>query len=444
MDPHRLLKHLACKTNCNIDAGLVAFFLSAALACSIPAAHAATWDGGGADNLWTNPLNWGGTAPVALDPLVFAGTTQLTSNNTFTANTQFNGITFNAGAGAFVLQGNAINLGGNIVDNSTSPQQILTPFVLQQDTSISNTGNKTLTMASISGASALTKSGSGLVIFIGAGFSYTGGTTVSQGTLRSTPDSTANVFGTGDISIASGATLEFRAISTNTVVTGNVISGAGTVNIFGQTGTSVEVLSGANTYTGVTTVSTGTLLINGSLGNTGANVSVANLATLGGNGTISRSVSVAAGGILSPGGMSGGTSLAGTLDLAGGGATSGLTLADTSVLKFNLQQGNFTEGGGINDLITVGGALTLDGTLQITELGGSLTNGTYRLFTYTGALTDNTLIIDAAFSTTHAGSTIDKSVASQINLIVAPEPSTFVLLALSLTTVVVLRFRRRA
>jgi fibronectin-binding autotransporter adhesin len=140
--------------------------------------------------------------------------------------------------------------------------------------------------------------------------------------------------------------------------------------------------------------------------------------------------------------MSAGTSLVGTLDLAGGGATSGLTLANTSVLKFDLQQGNSIAGSGINDLITVGGQLTLDGTLQVIELGGSLTNGMYRLFNYTGALTDNTLTIDAAFLAGHAGSTIDTSFANQVNLQVVPEPATWALLAFSLTTILVLRRRR--
>ena len=35
------------------------------------AATVKTWTGNGADANWTNPLNWGGTAPVAGDDLVF-------------------------------------------------------------------------------------------------------------------------------------------------------------------------------------------------------------------------------------------------------------------------------------------------------------------------------------------------------------------------------------
>ena len=56
--------------------------------------------------------------------LVFAGTTQLNANNNSAANTEYAGITFNAGAGAFVLGGNAINLAGDVVNNSTNLQTI--------------------------------------------------------------------------------------------------------------------------------------------------------------------------------------------------------------------------------------------------------------------------------------------------------------------------------
>ena len=66
----------------------------------LPAAAATvTWTGNGADDNWSTGANWGGTAPVAGDALVFAGTTRLTPNNDLTASTSFSSITFNAGAG---------------------------------------------------------------------------------------------------------------------------------------------------------------------------------------------------------------------------------------------------------------------------------------------------------------------------------------------------------
>ena len=90
-----------------------------------PAANR-TWDGGGTDGNWTNPINWDGnlTAPVASDALIFDGTTRLTPNNDNTADTPFGPITFNSTAGAFVLGGNRILLSGDINDNSTAPQKI--------------------------------------------------------------------------------------------------------------------------------------------------------------------------------------------------------------------------------------------------------------------------------------------------------------------------------
>ena len=40
-------------------------FVAAAMAASFAFATDYTWNGGGEDNLWTNPLNWGKTAATA-------------------------------------------------------------------------------------------------------------------------------------------------------------------------------------------------------------------------------------------------------------------------------------------------------------------------------------------------------------------------------------------
>ena len=78
-----------------------------------------TWIGGGADANWGTAGNWSATL-AASSSLFFDGSTQLTNVNNTTASTKYNGITFNSGAGAFSMSGNAIQLGGNITDNSTS------------------------------------------------------------------------------------------------------------------------------------------------------------------------------------------------------------------------------------------------------------------------------------------------------------------------------------
>ncbi|MEP7158805.1 MAG: S8 family serine peptidase, partial [Chloroflexota bacterium] len=74
------------------------------------AASTATWTGGGSDNNWTTAANWGGTAPVAGDDLVFpGGAARLTNTNDFTAGTSFNSITL-SGTG-YTLSGNSVALG---------------------------------------------------------------------------------------------------------------------------------------------------------------------------------------------------------------------------------------------------------------------------------------------------------------------------------------------
>jgi fibronectin-binding autotransporter adhesin len=101
------------------------------LCCSFPlsallAASPSVWNGGGADDLWSNPANWGGNAPVPGDTydLQFAGSTRLTPTNDLPAGSNFRNLTFNAGAGAFKLRGNPFALNGNLVNNSSVLQTV--------------------------------------------------------------------------------------------------------------------------------------------------------------------------------------------------------------------------------------------------------------------------------------------------------------------------------
>ncbi len=125
-----------------------------------------TWTGGGTDANWSTVANWGGAAPVDGCDLVFAGSTGLNTTNDIAAGTQFGNLTFNAGAGAFILNGNSLTLSGTITNNSASTQTI----------------NLTL-----GGTNGLAKTGAGMVILAAAN-NFTGGTLVTGGTLQvSTP-----------------------------------------------------------------------------------------------------------------------------------------------------------------------------------------------------------------------------------------------------------------
>ncbi len=149
-------------------------------------------------------------------------------------------------------------------------------------------------------------------------------------------------------------------ISSNTAVAGSAValtkSGAGRLT-----------LSGINTYTGLTALGDGSLLVNGT--NVSSPVVVSNTATLGGSGRIGGLLTMNSGGALSPGAP------VGTLTLAGGLMLNGATL------YFDLASVT-TQGGGVNDLLTMtGGALTLNGQSTVIPnlLNGALAQGSYAL-----------------------------------------------------------------
>lgn len=84
--------------------------------------------------------------------------------------------------------------------------------------------------------------------------SYTGTTTISGGTLQIGAGGTAGMLGSGDI-------LNYTALVINrsdTLTVSNEIFGPGTLT---QAGNGTLLLSGANTYTGQTTISGGTLAV---------------------------------------------------------------------------------------------------------------------------------------------------------------------------------------
>ncbi|WP_292561289.1 autotransporter domain-containing protein [Mesorhizobium sp.] len=135
--------------------------------------------------------------------------------------------------------------------------------------------------------------------------------------------SLGSVSGAGDILLGAHV-LKTGALNLDETISG-VISDGGALakGSFTKTGTGKLVLSGANTYLGMTTVSAGTLRIDGSLGS--ADLTVANGATLGGNGAIGTlaggTVTIQAGGHHAPGAsigtqtINGDYKMAGTLDI---------------------------------------------------------------------------------------------------------------------------------
>jgi autotransporter-associated beta strand protein len=144
-----------------------------------------TWDGGGSDAKWSTVNNWDGDAiaPGADDALYFGGTQRLANTNDLPlTDPSFAGLTFNSGAGAFVLWGSRITLGGNVTNWSASTQTLNLPVVLSGTRDFSATNSTITVNSTLSGSGGLTKFGFQWMN-LNASNSYDGVTTVSNGTL---------------------------------------------------------------------------------------------------------------------------------------------------------------------------------------------------------------------------------------------------------------------
>jgi len=192
------------------------------------------------------------------------------------------------------------------------------------------------------------------------------------------------------------------------------LSGAGSVT---KVGTGTLSFSGANTYSGTTVVSAGTLLVNGSVSNSA--ISVSGSATLGGTGLITpngaKGISVASGGIISPG-DGGIESLA--IDL--GSTTGTVDFASGSTFVFDLNTPGSSDLMDFSNLASASDVTFHSNVINFNNLGG-LAAGTYTLFTFDGSnLYTGTLAIGSGLGSFTG--TLNYN-ANSITLDVVPEPA---------------------
>jgi fibronectin-binding autotransporter adhesin len=130
-----------------------------------------------------------------------------------------------------------------------------------------NTQNNTMnpSIGDNSGATALTKAGTGTWVLAGAN-TYSGVTTISGGVLSVGNGGTSGTLGSG--AVINNGNLTFNRSDSITVA--NTISGSGSVT---QAGVGTTTLSGANSYTGATVITAGVLNVT-SLANGGSNSSL--------------------------------------------------------------------------------------------------------------------------------------------------------------------------
>lgn len=293
--------------------------------------------------------------------------------------------------------------------------------------------------STLAGNAGLNKTGAGTLIVTAPG-TYTGGTTISAGTLQIGDGGVSGSIG-GDI--ANNGTLVINR--SDSVTLSGVLSGSGALT---QAGSGTVILSGENTYTGGTTVSTGTLQI----GDGGTTGSIAGAIANSGTVAFNRTDDITAAGAITGSGSlvqqgsgkltltgansaAGGTTVsAGTLEiLSGVSLASNITVASGGTLQ---GETSGTAGAAVNGTVSVqdGGtiraaptstpglyglsmtaltlsdsanvdvvlgantgvgvlqatSLTLDGVLNISDTG-AMALGVYRLIDYTTMVADNGL-----------------------------------------------------
>ncbi|HAF2977126.1 TPA: AIDA autotransporter-like protein ShdA, partial [Salmonella enterica] len=181
------------------------------------------------------------------------------ADDSFTVNTVLENVDANSGwngqsltktgAGTLILNAENTYTGGTTISEGTlvanNVEALGTGNVTDNATLELNTGGDFDN--AISGSGQVVKSGDKTLTLSGAN-SYTGGTTISGGTLVAT---NVEALGSGDVT--DNATLELNTGGTFD----NVISGSGQVV---KSGDEMLTLSGANSYTGGTTISGGTLV----------------------------------------------------------------------------------------------------------------------------------------------------------------------------------------
>lgn len=355
-----------------------------------------------------------------------AGTLTLGAVNTFSGGSILNGGTvvvsgasgLGATAGSTTINAATLDIAAtfastrSVVLGSASSTLMVDPtFTFTQNIAITGTGS-------------LNKTGTG-TLTLGTANTYSGGTNINAGTLK---DGNANAIpNTSAVTVAAGATFDLNSFSetigslsgggtvtsgvagalrltaggdnTSTLFSGILQNGSGTV-AFTKTGTGTLTLSGANTYSGLTTVSAGTLDIwnAAGLGTTAGGTTVSNGATL----QFQNGITIGAEPLTLNGS---GNSAAGALrNFAGSNSVSGaITLGSASTI--NSDAGTLTLTGGIVNggfIPTFGGAGNISETGVVSGTGGltKTGNGTLTLSganTYSGttAINGGTVIVSS-------------------------------------------------
>jgi fibronectin-binding autotransporter adhesin len=384
--------------------------LFSACLCTVGAyAGNATWNGSG--SAWQTAGNWSPNgAPTGIATFGTASITAITSNATIT---NIDTLQFSSGAPAYsfaiITPGSmpGFNINGTGIVNSSSNAPTFTVAGALHFTSSNGTtsaGNSTITTNSTGSVVFMNTSLGGQARFI----TNAGGIFDISG-LSSVGTTAGSIEGAGTYQLGSKA-LTVGGNNLSTGVSGNIVDGGfsnGTGASLVKVGTGTLTLSGANTYTGVTTVSAGTLQAGSTTGFSASSAftvtssstldikgSSNTVGSLAGTGKVTNSAGSTSA-TLTAGGNNTSTTFSGTL--VNGSGTLGLTKTGTGTLALSgantysgattvsvgtLQAGSITAFSG-NSAFTVASSSTLDikgfsntlgslaGTGKVTNSAGS-------------------------------------------------------------------------
>ena len=341
-----------------------------------PSAGVKTWTGGGGDNNWTTAANWGGTAPVSGDDLVFGGSTRLAPNNDISSG-NFSSITFSGASGNFVVGGNSINIsgGGIAITNNASGGSMTLNLAITFTTSsptvtctsggglnfsgsismgslpLTITGGGGIVISGVlSGTGSLTKTGGGELTLSGAN-TYSGPTSINSGAIKLGHISALGSTGTGT-TVTGGAALNLNGINYSSqeplTLNGLGISGGGAL---------VNTNASNATFAGLITLGSTSSIVaaNGGIviSNTGSITGSSFDLTLGGSypGEITSAIATGTGALLKLDG--------GAWKLSGANSYSGVTTDSAGTLILNNATALGTAGG--NTVVIAGSAIDLNG-----------------------------------------------------------------------------------
>ena len=309
------------------------------------------------------------------------------------------GLITKAGAGTLAL-GGAISSGGTTNVAVTGGTLVLSGAntytggtALSAGATLEVAGTGSLAATAITGAGALRKSGTGTLTLSSTSNAFTGGTSVTNGTLAL---GAAGVLAdTGAVTV-SGGTFDLggfaETVGTVTLSGGTIQNGTLTSNanyaVSGGTIASTAILSGS---VGLTKTGAGSATVNGVQAYTGATIVSNGTLSLGAFASLaSSSIVIGDGATLET--VDGLTLGAGrTLSLGSGSTVA--TANKTGTLTFDGGILNIDFGVSTNDLIAVSGDVTINSGSVAFSKAGAYTGGTFDILSYGGILSGDPLTL---------------------------------------------------